>query len=415
MRLLYLSVEFPRPVNNGLRMRIWSILTGLAAEGHETTLLSFTSDKDSVVELPALKEICKRVEIVPLALRSLSASGDYFVRLRAVLEGASYAAQRFASPAMQKLISKYLVEEAPEAIICDTVFSTVNLPVAEVPIFINNHNVEHLIVERYAEFERNPFVRIYAGMEARRMRKWEKGVCERASVCMVCSENDRQLLAALAPGTQVAIVPNVVDTDRYSATPAAASNIVLFQGGMDWFPNRDGLQYFLTEIFPLIRHKLPDAEFIAAGRNPSPELVARFSVIPGVTFTGTVPDIRPYLEQAGVCVVPLRVGGGTRLKILEAAAAGKAIVSTRLGAEGLEFAEGQDIVLADDPRSFAEQVIGLLENPVRRKTMGEAANRRVRERYSYDTLRKSLRLAFSMASKPASATAQEDKVTALLN
>jgi glycosyltransferase involved in cell wall biosynthesis len=184
---------------------------------------------------------------------------------------------------------------------------------------------------------------------------------------------------------------------------------------MDWFPNRDALEYFLTEIFPLIRHRLPNTEFIAAGRNPSPEMVARFSVIPGVTFTGTVPDIRPYLEQAGVCVVPLRVGGGTRLKILEAAAAGKAIVSTRLGAEGLEFADGQDIVLADDPMSFAEQVIGLLEDPVRRKTMGEAAYRRVRERYSYDTLRMSLRQAFAMASKPAPATAPEDKVTALLS
>ncbi|PYT34817.1 MAG: glycosyl transferase family 1, partial [Acidobacteria bacterium] len=156
---------------------------------------------------------------------------------------------------------------------------------------------------------------------------------------------------------------------------------------MDWFPNRDAIEFFVNQIFPLIRRDAPAAEFIAAGRNPPRELIDRFSAVPGVKFTGTVPDMRPFLQQAGVCVVPLRIGSGTRLKILESAAAGKAIVSTRLGAEGLDFVDGQEILLADDPVSFAGCIVALLRDPSRRRAMGEAACRRVRQQYSCETLK----------------------------
>lgn len=401
MRLVYMSIEFPRPVNNGLRMRISSILAALAAEGHEITFLSFAPEGGLGAEVRSLRQICNRVEVVPHTVKSLSASGDYLGRVRAILQGTSYAVQRFVSPAMRMLVRDCLAEENPDAIVCDTVFSAVNLPTVNLPLVINNHNVEHMIVQRYVELERNPVVRMYAQIEASRLRKWEKMVCERARLCMVCSENDRQLLSSLAPGTHVTIVPNVVDIDSYLVDDGAIANSVLFQGGMDWFPNRDALEFFITEIFPLLRRQVSDVEFVVAGRNPSAEMLARFSVVPGVKFTGTVPDMRPYLEQAAVCVVPLRVGGGTRLKILEAAAAGKAIVSTRLGAEGLAFVEGREILLADDPASFADCVVALLRDPTRRKTMGEAASRRVREHYSYETLKTSLRTALTMVASGA--------------
>jgi glycosyltransferase involved in cell wall biosynthesis len=399
MRLIYMSIDFPFPVNNGLRMRIWSVLEALSSEGHVITFLSFAPMEQFDTQVSSLRQICRRIEVVHHTVKSLSASGNYLERIGSLFQGTSYAAQRFVSPAMRSLVRRFITEDDAEAIVCDTIFSAANLPDIDLPIIINNHNVEYMIVKRYAESQGSPVVRAYAQIEAKRLRKWEKKICERASVCMACSESDRQILSTLAPKTQVFLVPNVVDADRYAVNNQTESRYVLFQGAMDWFPNRDGVEFFITKIFPLLRRMEPHAEFLAAGRNPPTEMLAQFSNVPGVTFTGTVPDIRPYIERAALCVVPLRIGGGTRLKILEAAAAGKAIVSTRLGAEGLDFVDGREILLADDATSFADCVASLLRDLSKRQSMGEAACRKVRELYSHQALRNSLRGALTAVAR----------------
>jgi glycosyltransferase involved in cell wall biosynthesis len=375
------------PVNNGHRMRIWSVLEALAAEGHDVTFVSFAEEADLSVDLQTMRRICHRVELVPHTLHRLVGSANYLGRLRTFLSSSAYGTRRFVSAAMKSRIDTCLREENPEALICDTVFAAVNLPATDLPLIINNPDVEHMILERYVEFERNPIKRLYAWLEARRVKEWETKICRRARVCMACSENDCQILAGLAPETHVTLVPNVVDTNSYEPSYETTSRSVLFQGGMDWFPNRDAVKFFVTQIFPLLRRDIPDAEFIAAGRNPAPDMLAEFSQVPGVKFTGTVPDMRPYLEQAVVCAVPLRIGSGTRLKILEAAAAGKAIVSTRLGAEGLNFKEGTEIILAEEPGAFAEALKSLMLDPSRRTCLGRAARRRVESTYSYANLR----------------------------
>jgi glycosyltransferase involved in cell wall biosynthesis len=413
MRILYLSLEFPIPVNNGHRMRIWSVLEALAAECHEVTFVSFAEDEEVQADLKPLRRICQRVELVPHTVKRLGASSDYAGRLRALLSSQAYSTQRFISRSMRARIELCLREQNPDLIICDTVFAAGNMPQTKVPLFINNPDVESLIVQRYSRSARNPLVRIYAAIEAKRVMAWEQHVCNSALVCMACSEQDRKILSDLAPATSVVIVPNVVDTQSYAANFESESHSLLFQGGMDWLPNRDGVEFFVTQVFPLIRRDVPDAEFIAAGRNPSPEMVARFSQVAGVKFTGTVPDMRPYLEQAGICVVPLRLGSGTRLKILESAAAGKAIVSTRLGAEGLDFVNREEIWLADDPDSFALAVKTLLRDPIKRRAMGEAACRRVRELYSYERLRTSLRQALNLLKAKPSGTATGSGTAAL--
>jgi glycosyltransferase involved in cell wall biosynthesis len=399
MHLLYISLEFVLPVNNGHRMRMWSVLEALAAEGHEVTFVSLAEEPDLSVDLQPLRQICHRVELVPHTLYRLADSANYLGRLRAFLSFGAYGTRRFVSAAMKSRIGTCLRDENPGALICDTVFAAVNLPATDIPLVINNPDVEHTILQRYVEFERNPIKRLYARLEARKVKQWEAKICRRATVCMACSEKDRQILAALAPETYATLVPNVVDTRSYEPSYETTSRCVLFQGGMDWFPNRDAVKFFVTQIFPLLRQDLPDVEFIAAGRNPSPEMLAEFLQVPGVKFTGTVPDMRPYLEQAAVCAVPLRIGSGTRLKILEAAAAGKAIVSTRLGAEGLDFEDGTEILLADEPQEFAAALKSLLREPARRRAIGEAARRRVREQYSYATLQDSLRRAFALLTR----------------
>ena len=170
---------------------------------------------------------------------------------------------------------------------------------------------------------------------------------------------------------------------------------VIYVGGMDSFPNRDALEYFVNDILPLIKRELPAVKVIAAGRNPAREFRAKFSGISELEFTGTVPDIRPVIAKAAVSIIPLRVGSGTRLKILEGGAMGKAMVSTTLGAEGLGFADGQEILIADEPHQFARCVTELLYDPDQRRKLGEAARKRVLANYDLTALERSITRALT--------------------
>jgi glycosyltransferase involved in cell wall biosynthesis len=163
---------------------------------------------------------------------------------------------------------------------------------------------------------------------------------------------------------------------------------------MDWFPNRDAVDYFAEKILPRLRQRVPHLHFTAAGRNPSQKMRERYRGFPDVTFTGSVAEMRPIIANAAVCVVPLRIGSGTRLKILEAAAMGKAIVSTRLGAEGLEFVSGEEILLADKPEEFVAAVADLFADQSRRVALGRAARRRVERHYDLSILGAAVRTAF---------------------
>jgi len=183
----------------------------------------------------------------------------------------------------------------------------------------------------------------------------------------------------------------VVDTDDYSPARDPGGEYILFVGSLDWLPNRDAADYFISEIFPHLRQMHPAVRFAVAGRLPPPSFRARLTGIPDVELHADVPDIRTLIARAAVCIVPLRIGSGTRMKILEAAAMAKPIVSTRLGAEGLDFVEGQEIVLEDEPERFADAVSRLLKDASRRRQMGQAARSRVEKQYGIATLRSAWR------------------------
>ncbi len=405
MKILFLSLAFPLPVNNGHKMRTWALLSALAAEGHEITMLVFGQPDELNGQEALAKSVCREVELVPLAVSNLTSGGNYAGRLLGLFSPRPFAVQRFRSDDMHARIEHHLASRSYDAVVCDTVYSVVNLPAtSKVPLVLNNVDVEHVIFDRYVDFERNPAKRLYAWMEARKVRRWEQQTCREAVVGMACSEHDCRMLRALAPGVPMVTVPNIVDTDAYTPQSGEDGNTVVYQGGMDWFPNRDAVEFFIADILPLVRQRVPGVQFLVAGRNPSDAFLSKFAAIPDVRFTGTVPDMRPIIAQAAVCVVPLRIGSGTRLKILEAGAMGKAMVSTRGGAEGLDFEYGKDILLADEPEAFAEAVAGLLRDPARRQALGTAARRRVVEQYSFSVLRTAVHDAISNV---APATPQE--------
>jgi glycosyltransferase involved in cell wall biosynthesis len=393
MRILMVSRQLPIPASNGLAIRTLSVAQGLAAGNHAVTFVApDLADKPS--DLAPLSLWCREVSIVPRTAVSMSQGLDYLGRIRSLLSLRSYAVERYRSAAMRARIAAHLQREAFDLIVAEGLYAMVNLPDTAVPVVLNAHNAEYVIFQRYARLERSLARRWYARLEARWVKKTEKQVCERIALALVCSETDRGLLTALHPDLSAVVVPNAVDTDSFAPNEKSDSQpshpVLLYLGGMDWYPNQDAVEYFASEILPLVRQQVPHVRFVVAGRNPPRHFTAKFAGVPGMEFTGTVPDMRPYISAATVVVVPLRVGGGTRIKILEASAAAKAVVATRVGAEGLDLAEGREIILADDPKEFGGAIVELLRDPQRRRLLGLAAREKIVQRYSQAGVRRSL-------------------------
>src|SRR6185503_13697655 len=225
--------------------------------------------------------------------------------------------------------------------IADFLFAVTNVPLQhKTPVILFEHNVEYLIWKRLHDLETTPWKKALLAIEWRKLRASEAAACRQADMTIAVSQHDRDRLAALAPDADITWIPTGVDIDYFNpALNRERPHHIVFSGSMDWHPNEDGVRYFLGEILPLVRQRVPDASFAIVGRNPS-ESLKTAALESGATVTGTLDDIRPAIAEASVCVVPLRAGSGTRLKIFEALSMGKAVVSTTLGAEGLDITPG---------------------------------------------------------------------------
>jgi glycosyltransferase involved in cell wall biosynthesis len=219
-----------------------------------------------------------------------------------------------------------------------------------------------------ASTETNPLRKLSYNIESAKMSRYERGTLSRFHHVIAVSEHDREQMLAMDPHCDISVVPTGVDTEQFPVVPQASTTPprIAFVGSMDWEPNIDAAEFFCHDIWPSVLSAFPDAQFQLIGRSPHPRVkrLASSSVI----VTGTVPAVQDYLRDAAVVIVPLRIGGGTRLKIYEAMSMGKAVVSTSIGAEGLDVRSGHDILLADDPASFAKSILALLrDRDLRRK------------------------------------------------
>ncbi len=409
-RLLVVSDSSPYPPTNGSKLRFWGNLRSLAANGHEIELLYFGTPEEVGRPPQELARVCRHVEIVPHGQSSLSNDKSVWPRLKALLSPYPYGVARSRSESMSARVAALIQENRIDAILCEESYQLQNIPrPCPVPLIVDNHNAEYLLFERYAEIEPNPARRTYARIEARKMRRWEKSACARADLVLVCSGYDKAVFEKLHPQIPVVVVPNAIDVDSYVPAPESDRRRLLYTGGMDWYPNRDAVEHFAFRILPQLKRLTGDIEFVVAGRSTGPAFHGQFSGIVEMEFTGPVPDMRVEIAKAAVCIVPLRIGSGTRLKILEAAAMGKPVVSSSVGAEGLEFIHGKEIVIADTPGAFAQAVADLLANAEKRRRIGEAARRRVQQNYSLDAMRRTLEqgmteLRSRAGGRPASAT-----------
>jgi glycosyltransferase involved in cell wall biosynthesis len=249
------------------------------------------------------------------------------------------------------------------------------------------HNIESLLMKRYAECVTNPLKRVYADVTWRKLWRYETTTYGRFDECLACSEEDRTIALQQAPAARVTIVPNGVDLQlgvSMEETHRISARLV-FVGRMDYHANVDGIVWFSREVLPRLRAVRPDVSVQIVGGNPSPEV--RRLAQPGVIdVLGFVEEIGPFLREAAIVVVPLRVGGGTRLKILEALGLGKAVVSTRVGAEGIAITHGSNILIADEAGQFAESVLALLADPGWAHRLGLAGRRLVEQQYNWEAI-----------------------------
>jgi sugar transferase (PEP-CTERM/EpsH1 system associated) len=389
MKVLWLNAGLLLPLDKGGKLRTWHVMRHLAAR-HDITYLSFEDASQTAEDRDGMRHVCSRLETVP---RTDAAKGTwrfYADAARYVVDPVPYAVAKYRSDAYRARIADLLATERFDAVICDFLPPVVNLPDRlPCPSIVFTHNVEAEIWRRHAEQAANPFARHMLTQQWRRMLRFEGAALARFDLTLAVSDADRRTFERLYPGSlnaPVHVVQTGVDTSFFAPAgkPPRHTHMV-FTGSMDWLPNEDGMVYFCREILPRIRQSEPDATLSIIGRAPTPA-VKKLAEIPGVEVTGRVDDVRPHVAKGAVYIVPLRIGGGTRLKIFEAMSMGKAVVSTTVGAEGLPVTSGRDIEIADEPARFAHSVVHLMRDLASRRAIESAARQLVLERYDWSAV-----------------------------
>jgi glycosyltransferase involved in cell wall biosynthesis len=298
-------------------------------------------------------------------------------------------------------LTRLLSEEHFDLLHCEwTPYASYLPPADGLPKFMMTHNIESQVWFRRAQQGRTVFERTFFSLQGQRMEIFEREAVRRVDAVGAVTPLDAEQLRAWG-ARRVSLIENGADLDRFKPSEdKAGSGRILFLASLDCYPNQDALDYFLRQIMQLVSQRLPTARLQVVGKGPPLELRKRLAQYAGVELVGEVRDVRPYLAQAAVVVVPLRVGGGSRIKILEALAMGKPVVSTSVGAEGLALSDGVHIALADTPVKFAACTVDLLTSPQDCQRLGEAGRRLVAERYSWDRAAGALDSAWQEVCQP---------------
>ncbi len=393
-RVLMFTPQSPYPPHQGTTLRNYHLLSRLARHA-DVTLVTFVEPGQPAPMSTPLSELCWRIHACPAPRRTLrqrlwnlltSTRPDLAWRLHA-----PGLHQAIAHLATTDHFDVLLVEGLEMAPYLETYLAHHKGPRPRV--VLDAHNAEYVLQQRAFQTDITRPTRwhaaLYSLIQWLKLRRYEQYILSLTDHVVAVSEPDRTNLQRLGVTPPISVVPNGVDVRYYEQATAEAAPLppasLVFTGKMDFRPNVDAVSWFVEQVWPRILADVPEAHFYIVGRSPHPRIL-QYGEMPGVFVTGEVADVRPYLWGAQVYVAPLRVGGGTRLKLLEAMAARRAIVSTSLAAEGYPVQPGVHLLLADTPADFAAAVVTLLQTPARRAELGEAAHTFVRERYDWDIL-----------------------------
>jgi glycosyltransferase involved in cell wall biosynthesis len=386
VRILWVKMGGLWPSTTGGRVRSLRTISELSRR-HQMTVVTTHGPGDDPEGLARHLSQCHRVVSLPYTPPKRGSAAFPPAVMRSWMSRYPVDLWKWHVPAVREQVASLLASGSIDLCIADFLFAAMNVPTGgPTPVVLFEHNVEYQIWQRLAALERRPWLRALFELEWRKLRAREAEACQQANLTIAVSEDDRRRLEQIAPGIRAASIPTGVDVDYFRPDPSAERPAhLVFSGSMDWHPNEDAVIHFVETILPRIRAQVPETTFTVVGRNPTSR-VREIAERAGATVTGTVDDVRPFIAEAEVYVVPLRAGGGTRLKIFEALAMARPVVSTTVGAEGLGIGAGRHYVAADDPGTFADAVVSLLRDPVRRRAIGEAGHRLVESCYGWPTI-----------------------------
>jgi polysaccharide biosynthesis protein PslH len=385
MRILWIKTELLHPVDKGGRIRTYHMLRSLSRHHH----VSYLCLDDGLAAPDArerARDYAQEVVVVPFRPPAKGSPGFFLDLLRNLFSPLPYAVARYESPALRQEILR--LAAASDLIVCDFLAPSINVPTGlPAPAVLFQHNVEAVIWQRHVSVPQPALRRAYFRAQWQRMRRYEAEQCRRFARVIAVSTTDADRMQHEYQVASVGCVPTGVDVEYFSASPRPRQNRELvFVGSMDWMPNEDGIRWFATEVFGRLQASVEGVRLTVVGRSPSRslrELAARNTAI---EVTGTVEDVRPYLARAGICIVPLRVGGGTRLKIYEAMAAGVPVVTTAIGAEGLPLRHDEHLLIANTAQEQIDAIRALLGDPAQAAQLAANALRYVQAHGSWDAV-----------------------------
>ena len=396
MRILVVDEEIPYPLNSGKRIRTYCLLKQLASR-HEIFFVC-RQHEDTAESFPASLE---RIGIIPIIVPHLiqrKTGAKFFLALFAnIFSRYPYSVTSHRSKILMGRIKQLLSEQHFDLVHCEWTPYAINLAgvFGKIPTVVDAHNVEAMIWKRNFQVETQPLKKAYFYLQWKKMEAFERRYFTKFTRCIAVAENDARAISQIVPGGFVDTVSNGVDmayfTSQKPHRSASGNNqTIVFTGSLDWRPNVDGVLYFLERIFPLVKMRYPASKFVIVGRKPLQVLKDRVKGREDVILAGSVLDIRPYMDDADVYVVPLRVGGGSRLKILEAFSMEIPVVSTTIGAEGLDVSDGENILIADTPADFAAAIASLIDDKSKAEKLGKRGRVIIEAQYQWKVLAKGL-------------------------
>ena len=383
MKILFLSPTVPFPLTDGGRIRVFNLLKQIA-EKSDITLLALETQPTDEEGVAELQQLGVQVHLVPnaptLPRVSLRTLINAFHRQQPI------TVSRYDLPTYRQRFKELLATEDYDLVHYEMFHTAQFHTETDLPGVLSQQNVDSEIWRRLCSETANPFYKFVYWTQQRAFQRYERVLSPKFDVVTCTSDIDALVFQQHCAEDAIAIIPNGVDVTHFQPDFTTESPAhLIYIGSMDWYPNEDAVAFFADEILPSIQSEVSDVRFSIVGGNPSAR-VEKLAERDSVIVTGRVPEIKPYFAEATVFVVPLRIGSGTRLKILEALAMGKAIVSTSVGAEGLDLKDGEEIFIADEPKPFAEAVTRLLTDPALRRRIGENGRARVEKDYDWRSI-----------------------------
>ncbi|HEX8728230.1 MAG TPA: glycosyltransferase [Ktedonobacterales bacterium] len=390
MNTLLVMRNAPTPTT-GANMRNLALLRALCQISAVSLLIIADDVPRETQRAEAVRPLVATQVIVPATRASLKR----LYQLAGVLLNRPSMVWLNSSAAAASALDRLVARGGFDVVYFEGIAVTGHAPRSGPALVIDEHNLEWELLERSAVQATSPLRRLQNARESRALRRYELDMLGRADLVIVTSERERDALAELLPGQRVCVVSNGVDIERFTPPDAQAeiAGRVVFTGTMDYHPNEQAARFFAEQCWPLVRAARPDASWAIVGANPPDSVWRLADDAAGVIVTGSVPDTRAYIAQAQVTVAPLLVGGGTRLKILEALAMGKAMVATSLGAEGLHLTPDEHLLIADQPAAFAQAVVRALDDAALRARLGAAGREAVVRQYSWESSARALQQA----------------------